>query len=346
MRVGQKAERELLARAIKAFEEATGTRLQEERIDLADARWKNVDAKVLLEATNLEQCFAVEVKRWVNQATVGAVAYQMLQLPERGLLVTEYVNMNLAERLKAMNIHFLDTLGNTYVNVPPLFIYVTGRKPPMRKFADRPTRAFQPTGLKALFALLCKPDLANEPYRTIAEAADVARGTVGWVLADLKRHGNLLDVGKQGRRLIQKHRLIERWVAAYPEQLRHKLAIGRYTAPDPKWWEHTHIQDFHAYWGGEVAGALLTRYLKPEVVTIYVRDLPGRLLAANRLRKDEKGNVEVLKAFWTETFDWGEKETVHPLLAYADLIATGDARNLETAKRIYDDEIIGLIRED
>ncbi len=80
MRVEQKAERELLTRAIKAFQEATGIRLHEEEAEPTDPRWKNVDAKVRIRATNTEQCFAVEVKRWLNQTNVGTVAHRMLQL--------------------------------------------------------------------------------------------------------------------------------------------------------------------------------------------------------------------------------------------------------------------------
>ncbi len=35
-----------------------------------------------------------------------------------------------------------------------------------------------------------------------------------------------------------------------------------------------------------------------------------------------------------------------PLLIYADLLATGDTRNIETARMIYEQELTGLIRED
>ncbi len=79
---------------------------------------------------------------------------------------------------------------------------------------------------------------------------------------------------------------------------------------------------------------------------MYIRDLPGRFLAANRLHTDQRGNVEILKAFWDTKCDWTDTEIVHPLLVYADLLATGDPRNIETAKRIYDERLTGLVRED
>jgi hypothetical protein len=64
------------------------------------------------------------------------------------------------------------------------------------------------------------------------------------------------------------------------------------------------------------------------------------------LKKDVRGNIEVLEVFWDADCDWNDKEVVHPLLVYADLLATRDARNLETARRLYDDHIAGLVRED
>jgi len=74
--------------------------------------------------------------------------------------------------------------------------------------------------------------------------------------------------------------------------------------------------------------------------------MPGRFLAANRLRTNPKGNVEILRTFWDTRCDWTDPEIVPPLLVYADLLATGDPRNLETARRIYDEQLAGLVRED
>jgi hypothetical protein len=53
-----------------------------------------------------------------------------------------------------------------------------------------------------------------------------------------------------------------------------------YAARDNNWWEQAQIKPLQAYWGAEIAAARLTGYLKPEVVTIYVRGL-GKLLATH-----------------------------------------------------------------
>jgi len=339
-------ETETLERAIQAFDGATGLSLQAERVDRAVPRWRDVDARVRLATKGVTKQFAVEIRKLLNANNLGWVAQQVGRLPEPALLVAEYVNPKMAERLKQMNIFFLDTVGNAYLNLPPLFIFVKGQKPPGKTFEERPTRAFGQAGLKVVYALLCKHERVNAPYRTIAETANVALGTVDWILDDLTNLGHILKIRRRGRRLVQKQRLLERWVTAYPAQLRPKLMVGRYAAPNRDWWEQAQIRPQQGYWGGEIAAARLTRYLKPEVVTIYVRGLPNKLLATHQLRKDPRGNVEVLKAFWNADCDWTDKEIVHPLLVYADLLVTGDARNIETARRLYDAQIARLVRED
>jgi len=70
------------------------------------------------------------------------------------------------------------------------------------------------------------------------------------------------------------------------------------------------------------------------------------LLAENRLGKDETGDVEILKRFWKPPEMRQYENLVHPILIYADLLATGNERNIEPAKMIYDKHILELIRED
>ncbi len=334
----------ILEKATEAFRRTTGIHVRFERLKPRRDR-PQADARLRFEFPRVEGRFDAEVKRTLDLQTLGQAIEQMKRLPEKAFLVTQYVNPNMAERLKQMDIPFLDTLGNAYLNAPPIFIYLKGHAP-QRFPRERPTRAFVPAGLRVVFALLCRQELTDAPFRTIARTARVALGTVSWVLGDLEGLGHLLEMGKHRRRLIHKQQLLDRWVGAYPNQLRPKLLLGKYVAPDPKWWQHTRIGDFRAYWGAEIAAARVTGYLKPELVTVYTRDLPGGFLAANRLRTDPKGNVEILEAFWDPTCDWTNPEIVHPLLVYADLLATGDARNIETARRIYDEQLAGLVRED
>ncbi len=222
---------------------------------------------------------------------------------------------------------------------------------------DGAKRAFEPTGLKVIYTFLCHPELVNAPYREIAEKAGVALGTVGWVLNGLKAAEIIRDKGgKNGRHLVLYRKLLDRWVDAYPEKLKPKQLVGEFIADDPYWWKDIDITKYDGYWGGEIAAAKYTDYLKPKVATVYQPE-HGRtqLLRDARLRKatertdDGVGTVLIYRPFWPEQLNEFDTELrkglAHPILVYADLVATGDTRNLEVARRIYDEYIAQHCRE-
>jgi hypothetical protein len=260
-------------------------------------------------------------------------------------LVADYVNPNMADRLRAHGICFIDTAGNAFIKTPFHHVLSKGNRKP--KALDRPgtprkQRGFTATGLKVTYALLCRPELVNEPYREIAAIAAVALGTVGKVIEDLLQAGLLIERDGE-RRLVRQEDLLATWVDRYPAALRHKLHLGYFQAARADWWADFPIQEFGGLWGGEIAGAHYTQYLQPAVATIYLPKGELRnLIAQARLRKIElptyePGMVEVLTPFWT--LEPTEAPFVHPILAYADLIATDDPRNLEAARKLYDDRI-------
>ena len=135
-------------------------------------------------------------------------------------------------------------------------------------------------------------------------------------------------------------------VTGYAEQLRPKLLMGRYRGANG-WWQKAVLNPEKAQWGGEVAAGKLTEYLKPQKITVYVdKDDPETVLIQNRLKKDPEGDVELLHRFWLPDTIVPHGETVHPILVYADLMATGKQRNIETARILYDEHIVQLLRED
>ena len=290
---------------------------------------------------------AIELKTRVTNALMGHLIYQFEQVTEQGLLIAGYINPIMAERLKAMDIWFLDAVGNTYINAKPVFIYIKGNKAAEKPTAKTLQRAFRPSGLKVCYALLCNPELVNVPYREIAQISEVALGTVGWVINDLVEMGHIIDMGARGRRLTDRKKLLERWLIAYPEQLRPKLETGRYRAPNPDWWQTAPLHNIQAYWGGEVAADRLTQYLKPEIITIYVMEKwATELKLANKLRKDPNGDIEILNTFWDVENELNQTDSVNPILIYADLMASGDPRNIETAQIIYEQELVEHFRKD
>ena len=133
--------------------------------------------------------YAAEVKQNVQDATIGAVLLQRPGADHPPLLVAEYIPPAIADKLKENALPFIDAAGNAYIKQTGLFIWIKGnrrRMPEVAGFVKRyVARAFEPAGLKVLFAFLCDPALVDRPFREIAQKADVAHGTVGEVMAEL-----------------------------------------------------------------------------------------------------------------------------------------------------------------
>jgi len=201
-----------------------------------------------------------------------------------------------------------------------------------------------------VFALLCRPELLNAPYREIVDAAGVALGAVGWVYFDLQARGYVAAGKKKGtRRFLEPKRLFDEWVTNYPIKLRPKLNPRRFRVPNADWWKAAQLQK-GAYWGGEVAADRLTHHLKPAAFTVYMepghaRENLAALVGTHRLRADPTGDVEVLDTFWTFDGDATQPDLVPPILIYADLIATQDTRNLEIARLIRERFIENVLRQ-
>jgi hypothetical protein len=238
-------------------------------------------------------------------------------------------------------------MGNAYLRQPGLFVLVKGQRPTEGedfKLAEQEgKRAGTATNLRVFFALLCKPELLNAPYRDINQTAGVALGAVGWVFFDLNARGYTTGgKGKGDRVLLERQRLVQEWVTNYPIKLCPKLNLRRFRAPTTDWWKEVDITKYGAQWGAEVAAEKLTGYLRPHALTIYLHKEQGqknltRMVAEHKLRADLQGDIEILDAFWDFADEQELPETVPPLLVYADLIATLDPRNLETAKLIYNE---------
>jgi hypothetical protein len=335
-------DREMLEKAIGGLKESTGLNA---RIDLpAESEGNETGATIGLSTEDHRWAFSAVIKKSLTNDILGYVIAELREARSQpGVLVTRYVTPNQAEKLRLANAQFIDTVGNAFLNQPPLFVLVTGNRRPESTGKARPARFFSSTGIRVLFALLCKPVLAAASYRDIAAAADVSLGAVSQVMEDLKSAGYLINQeGREGkeRRLMRHEELIRRWGEAYSERLRPKLLISRFSAEKADWWKEVQLEEMNACWSGEVAAAKLTKYLRPQIKTIYA---PNRLAALQlkfRFRQDKNGDIELLKKFWTFDRNAAAPDTAPALLVYADLMASGDERNIETAGMIYDRYII------
>jgi len=327
---------QLLTNALQAFKEITGMPAEITAEEIA-APTGFVDAEIQLGDM---QPLIAEIKKTLRPANLGAALANLKRFNRPGILITEYMTPQMADNLKEMDIPFLDVAGNAYLKTPNTFVYITGRKRPKELTTQGQNRAFRAAGLKVIFTLLTLKGQLKAPTREIAHNAGVANGTVGNVLKDLEKLGYIYRSKTKGIVIENKDRLIDNWVEAYPRELRPQLKAQRFQILHPDWWtEFTYDrwQKNQMWLGGEPATALLTQYLFPEKITVYGRpDFKKLAKVVEQPVRDERGNFELLEPFWNfETEVLNETHQVcPPLLIYADLVATGEARHLDAANII------------
>lgn len=337
-------EDKILDMAIDAIYEEAGLEIVVLEREYALYGKKRIDAMLHLPGRNIQ--LLAEVKKWVNHMNVGAVINQVNQLGthEEVIFVADYINPNMGEKLKEANVQYMDTVGNAYINRMPLYVYVKGNKEGnklQRKQGATTGRAFQQTGLRVIYEFLRDKELINAPYRQIAKTAKVALGNIGWILGDLVNQGYIIEgVEKNNRKIANDGELLTKWVEEYPHKLKNKLRLGVFTTEKPDWREAIDLEAVGALWGGEIAGAEYTKYLNPRDAVVYIDiEKVAQFLKRGRMRKlnpHEKDGVriDIIERFW-KADDLEEKtRLVNPIIAYADLIETGNQRNLETAKRL------------
>jgi hypothetical protein len=304
-----------------------------------------VDAEIRIRHPEGEVDLRAQIKTRLTLSGFGPAVGRLRRYGPAAVLITDYVSPSLAERLREQKVFFLDAAGNAFLSHPGLYVWVTGRRNEIaaRQRKER-VRAFQPSGLKLIFALLCKPDLVEADYRTLAKLTDTALGTVHLAVRDLVAEHFVRRIGRTRRVLLRPKELLDAWVQPFVRDLRPRLLLGRFADSSLDWWQQIDIRKYEALWGGEPAGAKMTGFLKPGTLTIYADKLPAKLLVQKRLTREEGGRVEILKKFWSFSDESADTGLVPPILAYADLLAIADARTLETAERLFEEHIDGPFR--
>jgi hypothetical protein len=329
----------VLDAALKAVAKTAGLEGQIERV-YAITHDYGTDAIVNFAFEHKMHRYAVEIRAVDRIDRLGLIRMEYKGGLEGKLLVAPYITAELAEHCRTQGIQFIDTAGNAYLKAKGMHVFITGHKRNLNDMPAAKDRATTTTGMRVVFALLCKPELLNAAYRDIAAAAGVALGTVGWVFFALQNRGHLLIAKQKKRQFVDIKRVIEEWARNYPVRLKPKLAAQRFHAPTPDWWKNTQLEKYAALFGGEVAGDVLTKYRPPGEVLIYADGDPARIIIDNHLKAAHNGEVEILEKFWHFELETKENRIVPPLLVYADLMATQDARNHEVAKLIYERYLI------
>jgi len=346
-----KIELDTIWKALKAAPTCEGLAWGEV-ITPANPPLENIDAELPVAFNGAASRFHVHVKRHLHRAAIERIiALKNTMFPALSLmLVSGHVTATQAEMLRKNKIAFLDTAGNACLDLPGLHLFVAGKGKPVISGAADPARTFHRAGIHVIFAFLTDPDLdrnpaaalLNQTFRAIRGQTGVALGSIGAIFGNLSESGYIVE-DQNLRFLTSRQQLFEKWVAAYVDRLRPKLVAQRYRSKGGSWWTALPSLGAGNYWGGEVAAAKLTGRLKPELAALYSRGGMQRFILDADLRPDPKGDVEVLKVFWGEWPYAVHRDCVHPLLVYADLMASGIDRNMEVARRVYEQHLRDII---
>ncbi|MCD4708651.1 MAG: hypothetical protein K8S62_13035 [Candidatus Sabulitectum sp.] len=329
----QKREKETLEAALQRLREEVPAGDYKVKWEVLTGKGTGYDAVVSFQRILHE--YAVVINMNINPKMLGAMEFYLAAADRTVILVTGVITNRIATELRKRNIQFIDTLGNMYLiqEDPFVLVHKIGNRP-QKTTEERPANAFAGTKLRVIYALLTIEDAVNLTYREVAGLAGVALGTVGWTFRDLKILG-YIRVYKHKRKIMNRDKLVSRWLEAYPTEIRPKLNPKRFTAPDKNWWIQTDLNRYGAILGGETAAAVLTKYLHPEHGVLYMRGDRNELAAALKLRADPRGNLTVMDRFWgEEALRIHQTPIAPPLLVCAELLAEGGERNMEVVKMI------------
>jgi hypothetical protein len=312
---------------------------------------------------------AVEVIKRI--ATRNQALHIILRLRDRtgihagAIVFADWVPEPVAEELRNAGIFFVDAQGNAFIRKPPQVVVDIRGKKPERPLKAEPGRLIEPAGLKMIHYLLAHPQAAGAPLRTIGEGAGVALGTVHAVMKELQHEQWLLPAAhsgvplplrrlesglpakKDGRRFGDLKGLIEIFVRGYALKLRPTCLLGRYRHKTRAPREilggfAKRLAGLKGRWAvtGGMAARELIHYFEPDTATLFVDDQARAKLEQEPMLRDEAGgNVTLLRLFGAAAVAGEEKgpwPQATPLLIYAELLETGGAREVETARMIYD----------
>lgn len=290
--------------------------------------------------------------RFEKTLTTPVVEHLLLQKREEPLLVfSPYVSATFADRLRKNGVFFVDEAGNAFLEWPGYYLFISRDVPKNQRPGSGQKKAgkdFSPSALKLIYTFLTDthkgPEArVNHTVRQLNDITGISTGSISNTMDSLKAQGFLEEREPGERRLAQKEKLFERWVEDYTRKLRPRLVAEHYRLPHSGWASELVKKEGPGQWGGEVAGSRLTEYLVPETVTIYTENLPATFIVEHDLRKDPAGRVEILRPFKPMDQSVPVEGCAHPLIVYADLMASEIDRNLETAKRIYEKYLRALV---
>ncbi|WP_084164325.1 type IV toxin-antitoxin system AbiEi family antitoxin [Rheinheimera texasensis] len=306
------------------------------------------DARVRLNLADSFVSLVVEVKRWANHIDTDLLLMKLSRKSpiQNLILVAQYINPKMAERFRDAELQFIDTVGNIYLRQPGHFLFVTGNKEgdlshdkgqsvPMAK-------ALSAKALVVMYTILKEPDALKWSYRMFSEKTSVSIGMISQVMRELEQQGYLTKSSTKVTSILQPDELLQRWTAGYMDVWRKFRSPERWVSSEPFWQDEQQLSASTAVIGGEIAASHYLNYLTPGSAMFYATrqeiDSMARTFRLRKARTDfESGyKISFMEPMMPKELLIGNDGYAHPLLAYAELMASKDPRNIDTAKRLYD----------
>jgi hypothetical protein len=276
----------------------------------------------------------ITVKKEIRPNSLVLMNY-LFEHNEKTLLIAEYITPSAKEKLRNEKVNYIDSFGNAYLNLETLKIYIEkGNAKPIVKSTSEIVSV---AGAKLIFEFLQNPEGINtKTYRELAEACNIALGSVSKIMKGLQNEGYIVQHKKAKLELIRREELLDRWVTIIIEKVLPTQKVGTYMFGKTKVSDWKDIQA-SVQWAGEPGAAILTNYLNPEKFSMFTDLSPKEIITEVGLLPDVNGNITIYKPFCKQKES--SQKTVSPLLIYAQLVYDGNDRNLETAKMIFDEYI-------
>ncbi|SHI34190.1 type IV toxin-antitoxin system AbiEi family antitoxin [Pseudozobellia thermophila] len=259
------------------------------------------------------------------------------------LVASKYITPTAKEVLKAQGINYIESYGNAFLNLEGLKLYI--EKNNGKPIYNTNTKIFTQAGCQLIFQLLKHPETINKTVRYLAHQSEVSIGSTSKILNQLQEEGFIIKWNDEKKyQLVNREELLERWIPVFNEKVLPNYKIGQFTfsAFNENDWRNKLLYP-SLKWGGEPAASLLTNHLTPELFSLYTTEEKRDIITKFRLVPDPDGPISVYLKFWRDKSAIESitnlalgKNVAHPILIYAELVHSGNERNLETAKIIFD----------
>ncbi|HET9239586.1 MAG TPA: type IV toxin-antitoxin system AbiEi family antitoxin [Oligoflexus sp.] len=290
------------------------------------------DASIIIEVGGLEYPF------WVNYNQQGKRKTKAEKIEN----VLEMGNLTREEKTKFLETKKPFLANNGEFSIPLTISNIKSHEARISKTPGKiESRAAENTLpsseslAKFIHLLAATSQSAKRTQKIMADEVGISVAAVNKYLKELEASNYIVN-DRARIRFVDPGKFLDLWAVEYIKKLRpgiSKITFDHYDEKQYREFRAGSVMLKNGYWSAAKAADVVMKSELPERFIIY-SDKPQEVVKDLRLRPSEAGKIEIRKKFWD--FDWKEKTQgiVDLPLIYADLIDSGDPRDLKTAREI------------